>query len=184
MARGRPDFTYLADTDIIAQTIGNLAVNIAAQTLTALGINIKAQDLAQLIISIAAQTIGVYLQPEWAAKTGIDKDFHADADNVASGSGISLNYTVPAGKTLYITHVTGVCRAYDLANGDLNQIGYIDLREATVPRKLISLGGNGGAGISLAKPIVFTQNQQLFCFMINVSNHSCTLRVDCGGYEV
>jgi len=102
MAHGREDFTYLADADITAQTIGNLAVNIVAQTLSQLDVNITAQDLAELTIKIIAQSVGVYVERDWATTQNNDKSLTGSV----SGAGVAwvtiLDYTPGAGKVLYI----------------------------------------------------------------------------------
>lgn len=180
----RPDFTYLADTDIIAQTIGNVAVNIAAQTLATLGINITAQDLAELIIKINAQAVGIYLQPEWAALQGKDKNFRATGTNKATGTGTLFTYTVPDGKTLYVCGVSFYLYATTEGDRDLNQIGFARLINDTTSIRLASLGGNGGNGLVFPKPIVVPENEKLDGESLNGSNHNCNMDMTAWGYEI
>lgn len=87
MAHGAPDWQYNVLADVIAQTIGNLAVDIQAQTiatlavdiaaqaLTNLNVNINKQDLATLAVDIAAATIGnigIDVKAQTIAQLGID----------------------------------------------------------------------------------------------------------------
>ncbi len=48
---------YSVGTDIIAQDLALLAIDIAAQTLSAMKVNITAQDLAKVAIDVVAQTL-------------------------------------------------------------------------------------------------------------------------------
>lgn len=206
MAKGLPDFqipiNITAQTleklavDIAAQTIGNLGVNIkaqdlallkadiVAQTLAALDINITAQDLAQLVIKIAAQTVGVYLQPEWAALQGVDKNFRAASSSVLAGGGISATYTVPAGKTLYITQAGFSINAVASANADHNQIGDMSLRDQTSGIDKMTAGGNGGAFASFPRPLIIPASKVMKLIANNFSDHTCSLEVQCHGYEI
>lgn len=192
----QPDWYSLVKADIIAQSIATLAIDIAAQTLATLGVNIKAQDLAklainitaqdlaQLVISISAQTVGIYLQPEWAAKTGVDKNFFATGDNIAAGDGLLVSYTVTAGKTLYITQATCMGHAYAVANADLNQAVKLTIQKGALGPWLVSLGGWGGCGIALSKPMVFSAGENMRAYVYNQSNHAMNLQVAANGYEV
>ena len=184
MAHGRPDFTYLADTDIIAQTIGNVAIDIAAQTLSEMAVNITAQDLAQLVIKIAAQTVGVYLQPEWAALQGVDKNLAGLDASAIYGEALNVDYTVTAGKTLYITGVT--CFIYALAAADYDHFLYVVLNiiNTTTTVVLGRLGGIGGCGIMYDKPLVILAGQVLRAQAINFSNITCVLGLTAWGYEI
>ena len=71
-----PDYTF--PVDVIAQTIGNLAVNIAAQTIPNVTVDIAAQSLAALNINIESISSGVVFNVaqsgDWtvnAAQTGV-----------------------------------------------------------------------------------------------------------------
>jgi uncharacterized protein YunC (DUF1805 family) len=70
-------------------TAGNVKVNIAAQ-------------VSNLTIDIKTQSVGIYLEPQWAAKTGTD--FNVVKAVTMTGDGCSLYTTdaVPAGKQLQI----------------------------------------------------------------------------------
>ncbi|GAI27246.1 unnamed protein product, partial [marine sediment metagenome] len=62
--------------------------------------------------NIIAQIVGIYLQPAWATLEGNDKSLAAIETNaMAFGGGKTGFYTVPLGKTLYVTGIQAVCRA-------------------------------------------------------------------------
>jgi len=170
--------------NIKAQDLANLKVDVAAQTLSELGVNITAQDLSELVIKIAAQTVGVYLQPEWAAKEGVDKNITVWENNVAAGSGTTGYYTVPSGKTLFICGASFKIHAYLAADRDLNQMGALRLRDNTAGIELCFLGGNGGAGTTFPKPLVFNEGTELYYGAYNYSDHSCNLCLTVWGYEI
>ena len=182
MAKGLPDFQ--TPVNIVAQTLANLSVDIAAQTLEALGINITAQDLAELIIKINAQAVGIYIQPEWAGKEGIDKNFYGWDDDLAYEAVIYVAYTVPAGKQLYITALGLACYASVAANADANQMcrGFIYNQSTTTV--LFAVGGNGGATIVLPKPIVIESGKTVWFVIANCANHTCDVFISASGYEV
>jgi hypothetical protein len=160
-----------AKIDIVAQTIGNLAVNIAGQ-------------IADLAINIAAQNVGIYLQPEWAAKVGVDKSFNWASLNLGEGLSASLPYTVTAGKTLYITQLSFYSHAVDVANADLNQMcmGYITDNDDAA--NAWYQGGNGGGGVVFSKPMAFEGGHTVNFAVMNCSNHHTKSGVTASGYEV
>ncbi len=151
------------------------------ETDLALNINIAAQT-ANININVSAQTVGVYLQPEYAAKTGVDKNFLGIATNQAYGGGGNVNYTVTAGKTLYISSLGFRIGANNAADADKNQIGYalLNIGGSTV----CSFGGNGGGGQTLSKPYVATSGQAVILNVTNLANHTCDIVVYANGYEV
>ncbi len=177
-----PDHTI--PTSIIAQTIAQLNVDIIAQTLAALDINITGQDLAELVINIAAQDVGIYLQPEWAALQGDDKNFSVGASNQTRGNGASASYTVTAGKTLYISGASFWIYANLAADSDKNQMGLAWLYNNTDLIYLATLGGNGGGGLSFPKPLVIPSEKEFKYFVLNRSNHNCDMYMSAWGYEI
>ncbi len=182
MAHGREDFTYLADTDIIAQTIGSIAVDIAAQTLAEMSVNIIAQDLTELLINVVAQDVGIYLQPEWAALQGTDKTFTSASVNVAFLDATYVSYTVPAGKTLYITGLSFANRAYSQADADNNQLCECIIQDGAT--SVFYQGASGGGSISLSKPIVIAAGHTVTMYLYNAANHNTTCSLVVLGYEV
>jgi hypothetical protein len=147
-------------------------------------INITAQDLANLVINIAAQSVGIYLQPEWAAKEGKDKNFLAYSAGVVPGDGPSIVYTVPAGKTLYITQIAWFSCAADGADRELNQMCSSLLYNATTDTFYQSIGGNGGGSCIYNKPYVIPAGQQIQIYCTNESNHTTNAYITAQGYEV
>ncbi len=157
--------------DIDAQTIGNLAVNIVAQA------------VGNLLISVAAQTVGVFLQPEWTAQQGTDKDFIATGADFVRGTYALAMYTVTAGKTLTINSVAGLCYANLAADGDKEQICSVAIYDATSAAFKFYQGGNGGVGMSFPKPLHFAAGHQVWFMIFNWSNHNCNMSVIANGYE-
>ncbi len=170
--------------DITAQTLAALKIDIITQTLAALKINITAQDLAQLVISISAQTVGVYLQPEWSAKVGVDKNFRTVGGNKAWGENASLDYVVTAGKTLYITGIAYGSVAAQAVNFDrfLYVKGFI--YNVTADAYLAEAGGVGGGNITFPKPLAIPGGETVRFMVYNYSDTTCTLAVTAWGYEV
>lgn len=62
MASGSEDWRIRTDTDIVAQTVGNISVDVVAQALAAMNIDITAQTLDTLDIDVVAQTISQLIQ--------------------------------------------------------------------------------------------------------------------------
>jgi len=191
--------------DIKAQTIGNISVNIAASAVTmnvaiqssavTLNVNISSQtaninvniaaQAGNVTINVAAQSVGVYLQPEWAAKSGIDKDFQGEADFAAGAANTYTVYTVPANKAFFV-----------------NQVGLIDLlntsNQTFAPPLSLSLAayngdtyywkagasGAGGGVSNLVKPAYFAAGLQVRVRLANPSSIAARLCYFISGYEV
>ena len=177
--------------DIVAQTVGNIGIDIKAQTVGNINVNLAASDVTINVavtgtanIQITAQTVGIYLQPEWAAKTGVDKDFDAlstDKPWLGSASG---TYTVPAGKTLYITDCSFFIRPvneYD-ASRPLYFIGYLynDTTGATFAR----ISGIGGAVKVFSKPGTIPENEVFAYAIYSTSMVKTDIAVHANGFEV
>ena len=177
-----PDFTYRGDVDIIAQSIGNVAVDIVAQTLTTLGINITAQDLAELIIKINAQAVGIYLQPEWAAKTGIDKNFACENDNAAWAEVAYVSYSVPAGKTLFLSGLSFQTQV--LTNTDYDHFLYVQIAVTVAGTTIVTFAGLGGGSLTFPKPIVADATEEVILLVVNRANLSCKISATMWGYEI
>lgn len=201
------------EIDIVAQTVGNIAIDIAAQTVGNLAVNIAAAA-ATLNVSIASiaggvtfnigtitgtvtvsvtgtahidietQSVAVKNQAEYAALTGVDKNFSTTADNKATGQSVYGSYTVTTGKTLYICGLSFVICAYAAANADLNQIGHGYLNNYTDGLNFGDLGGNGGGSIVFSKPIAIAAGKEFRYYCVNLSNHACNLYIAAWGYEV
>jgi hypothetical protein len=127
---------------------------------------------------------GLYLKPEWAAKEATDKNFQAYASNVVWGFGATVSYTVPVGKTLYITELTFRCYSFAMANADLPQHVWAFLINATAGVTPVDIGGNGGGQVVLNKPVVFTAGQLMTLEVWPGANHACNVGITAQGYEV
>jgi hypothetical protein len=175
--------TIMMPMDIQGQTI-NLEVDIVAQTIGNIGIDIKATTIGNLTIDVSAQSVGVYLQPEWASKEGTDKNFRASQANLSFGTYGLATHAVPAGKTLFITHIGGYSYAHAAADADKNQMMAISIYDTTAPGYLFETGGNGGAFANFSKPLVIPEGHTVWFMAWNFANHSCDVSVSASGYEV
>jgi len=126
----------------------------------------------------------VLLRGDFAAVVGVDKNFEAFNGNVGVGGTASLSYTVTAGKTLYITQVAFVCEAAVDANKDLPSAGGLSLKNDTLGIFHFRMGGVGGGGMGLAKPVVFTTGQTMIIYTHNWSDHACACYGYALGYEL
>lgn len=191
--------------DIAAQSIGYLAVNLAASAITLninllsstiiLDINIK-DITAGVTFNIGniegpfnifigtIQTVGIYLQPEWAAKTGIDKNFYAGENNRGFGYELWGIYNVPGTKTLYLTGLSFALWASAATDSGTPHIGVAFLYNATTDKVLACIGGDGGNSVAFAKPIEIDGGDQLDYGAFVEENHFCDIRVATWGYEV
>lgn len=162
------------NVDIVAQTLAQINVDIIAQTVGNLAVNITAQDLAQLVIKIAAQTVGVYLQPEWTALQGTDKNMAATAAGASGALTLVLTYTVPTGKTLYINQWGFNVQA---------AAGVIGLLYSTAT-PLVYSGGYSGNAHSLPKPVAVAAGGIARIYCIQYSSGAATMGASLGGYEL
>ncbi len=128
--------------------------------------------------------VGVYLQPEWAAKEGTDKTFTADGSNITRGLYVLEDYLVPADKTLYIVSLSFAGFGFAAGDSDNNQFCEGSLMNLTDNEIYVSLAGNGGASIVLSKPAVFKAGKTMRIFEYNRANHACYLTVSAQGYEI
>ena len=182
------------DIDIAAQSVGNIAVSIAASEVTlniniqsseiALNVDISAQSIGNLTIDIQAQSVGVYLQPEWAAKQGIDKNIRGLANDEGWGGSLKVAYTVPEGKTLYITLVTAGGRANEEADGSKIQNIRVVLFNQTTETFVLETAGEGGVVVPLAKPVAVAEEEEINLFAYNYAAHHSNLYGTIMGYEV
>ena len=125
---------------------------------------------------------GLYLKPEWAAKEGTDKNMSATAAAQAPGGFSQLSYTVPNGRTLYVTQFNAAIYAAVVGDAELNQMCLVSLWIGASQR--YQLGANGGGLWVLSKPLTVTETKVLNLFCHNSSAHTCHLYGGMGGYEV
>lgn len=130
-----------------------------------------------------AQKVGIYLQPEWAAFQGLDKNFFAEANDQAFNGTVSGAYTVPTGKILYIVGMSIQSSANLVTDADKEQMIKGDLGEAGVGTT-IRIGGSGGAICMFQKPLAYTETHQFQYIAKNRANHNCDISVSIWGYEI
>lgn len=125
---------------------------------------------------------GVYLKSEWAAREGRSLVLSNSADTIVRGGGISAGMAVPAGKRWVINEVGGSSVSWNAADGELNQMCFLQLAVDGVA--VLQLGGNGGAYAPLSEPIELTAGQLVGVALQNMANHDSSLFVFAHGYEV
>ena len=170
------DVTGNIAVDIKAQTIGNINVNLAASTAT---VTVSVTGTAQ--IDIEAQSVGVYLQAEWSVLQGDAKSF-VPSGAVATGEAKYVEYTVPAGKTLYITLVTFSSRGSLAADRDKPQMVIADIIDDAFT--VFYEGSNGGGGLPLTTPLKCDAESDMYFRVTNWSNHDCNIAGIFRGYEI
>jgi len=170
--------------DIVAQTIGNIAMDIAAVSIGE--ISIKCGDVTGNVnITIAsAQKVGLLLQPEWAAKEQIDKDFWNSEENKGIGTQTKVGHLVPAGERLYITHIGGTIVGQSDADRDKNQICEVSIWDDTDEEYVFAAGGNGGVFSNFSKPLAIDGGHDVYFMINNYAGHTVSMRVAASGYEV
>jgi hypothetical protein len=128
--------------------------------------------------------VDVVLRPEWEAYQALDKNFFGQDLNKDFGETTFVDYTVPAGKTLYITEFGCQCRAASKADADNNQICWGFIYDDTTSTFLWISGGSGGITMPFNKPLVIPATHQVSFQCFNGSNHLCDISVSAGGYEI
>jgi len=129
------------------------------------------------------QTVGIYLQPEWAAKTGIDKNFYAGINEVGFDYEEWGTYTVTAYKTLYIQGMSFAVYAFNSADADKPQHGVAYLIRYIADEILATIGGDGGGSITFPKPIAIPSNVRVEYGIFCETAHDSNLRMTVWGYE-
>lgn len=127
---------------------------------------------------------GLYLIPEWTTVENTDKNFHTYGQNKTAGEGINISYTIPAGKTLYITWASGGIISQNQADYDhfMRMWGYID--DDTLSVRYVDLVGESGIHLPFPKPIVIPSGHDLFAALYNWSDINAILLLTVVGYEV
>lgn len=119
MVQDYPDYTLT--TDIIAQTIGNIAVDITAQTLATLDVDITAQTLAQLNVNIAASaiTLNVDIAAQSVENLSID---------IAAQTLSQLDINIAASAVTLTVTVSGTCSiSIDAATINIGALRLLDV---------------------------------------------------------
>ena len=136
-------------------------------------------------IDYQKQTVGVYQQPEWAALTGIDKNFEVPETLLADGEYASMDYTVPAGKTLYLTHHSAAIWGDAQADKEKPQIVEAHIDIGGPPWTYYGVaGGNGGVVQAFTKPVVVDAGETAWLVIYNRAGHSVRVWGSCCGYEI
>ena len=131
-----------------------------------------------------SQFAGVFLQPDWTALQGTDKNFHAgDTGQVYDGAQYA-SYPVPEGKTLYITGASFSIMSE--ASGDYDHFLYFKgyLMDFTAGTVFATVGGIGGGFVSLSKPLAIPSEHDFRLYIINKADITCTLEATAWGYEL
>jgi len=167
------------NVNISSQT-ANINVNIAASAAT---ITVSVTGTAQ--VNIYAQNVGIFLQPEWTAKEGTDKTFNAEGLNKTWGQYAAGDYSVGAGKIVYIT--SGSFSIVSNVQAEYNDYFYGLARiqrivDATVTDKA-NWGGLGGGVVTFPKPIVFEGPCTLRYIIHNRSDKAADMWLTVAGYE-
>jgi hypothetical protein len=172
------------EIDIVAQSVGNIAIDLAAQSIGNIAVDINAQTIEKLDIDIKAQTVGVYLQPDWAAKEGTDKQFQAAENNIEYFDAVLDSYTVPTGKTLFITTLS--CESDPSNIGDAQKRAQLSLsvHNSSTGKDVFEIGCDGGGCWTLTKPVSFSAGTLVLFCLQNLADHKRHLRIHVYGYEI
>lgn len=149
-------------------------------------LNIKCGDVTGNVnITIAsAQKVGLFLQPEWAAKEQTDKNFRGTTSDLQYGLYTLASYPVTKGKTLIVNHIGGKSSGHNLADRDKPQMMSVSIYDETAEEYLFDAGGNGGIFASLPKPIRIPSEHYIWIMGWNWAGHNCDVTVSASGYEV
>jgi len=132
------------------------------------------------------QYVGVHTEAEFETKQEKDKNFLGDEACQVYGGYANNIYTVPPGKTLYITGISWGSHANAAADYDHFLYTYGFIRDNT-PLPVVlkaALGGIGFGSIPFTRPIAIEASHQVEFRIYNLANVTCDLRVTAWGYEV
>lgn len=132
------------------------------------------------------QKSGVYSIADWAVIKGVEKIFGIYSASKGWKEEGEVNYTVPAGKTLYINWVGCWIRAH--TDTDYDHFFYFgcslsEIVDATYIEKAL-FGGIGGGSIVLSTPAVIDAGNQLALVITNHSNLDTDMYAEAIGYEI
>lgn len=133
------------------------------------------------------QNKGMYLQPEWAAKEGTDKNFTATVQNKTRDQYTYVTYQVPSGKTLYVTGVSFWIYSNAAADYDHFFYGSLVFKEGPWDEPGTHKGYGGGVGggiLPFTKPIEIVASEYATAMIYNRSNVAANLAVSFWGYEL
>jgi hypothetical protein len=170
--------------DIVAQTIGNIAVNIAAQTAGNITVNIAAQSLSNLNINLNAQAVAIMYGGEWGAKQGTNKSVVVVGSSLTYGAAYYANYTVTAGKTLFVNSLGFFAAAAAAADGDKPQHAVVYLFNWTHTVIMGIIGGSGGGAITYPSPLTFPAGEVVRIELDGYANHTMVGYAGWQGWEM
>lgn len=130
------------------------------------------------------QTVGIWMQPEWAAKDEKQKYFYLASALLTRHDLDWISYLVPAAKTLYITNFSGVAEARNAADADLQQNIWAKIEDETAVEYLLDIGGNVGFTTSPPVPIKIPGGHTVLFLVENIGNHDLWASVTAYAYEV
>jgi len=135
-------------------------------------------------ISHLEQRIGLYSQSEWAARTGIDKTFRADANDVLYDGIAWVDYVVPNGKTLYITLLVAAGFPTTGTGADVHVWveGVLSFFYPTTV--LVRACGPGGCVVPFVPPAVIEAGKTMRAEVRSRAYGTVHIRVTACGYEV
>lgn len=130
-----------------------------------------------------SQFAGVFLQPDWTALQGTDKNFHCGDTGQGYDGAQYAEYDVPAGKTLYICGAS--FSSMSERDRDSTVAVYFKgyLFDFTAGIVLAPVGGIGGISVILNKPFVIPAGHNFRLFVINKADINVTLEASAWGWE-
>ena len=131
------------------------------------------------------QEVGVYSQPEWATKEGIQKSDSIFGDEVAEEGSPYSDYVVTTGKTLYITQLSGMLVPSPPEGvPDLDPMA-VGVTDTTASIEYFRVGGDGGCGMALPSPIKIPSGHNVRLHVYNCAPYTVSILVGWWvGYEI
>lgn len=172
------------EVDIVAQTVGNIGIDIKAATIGTIAIDIKTATIGNLTIDIEAQSVGVYMQPEWAALQGTDKSFYASTDSAEWNGYAEDTWDVVGGDNLYITAFGASCIPHGFVDEDKTMIFVVDIGDIETGGEMLHQGGNYGCSLSLSKPLVIPVGHTFSVKITRKGTGVADIKVSAHGYLV
>ena len=128
--------------------------------------------------------VGMYSIADWAASEG--KRFKAYEFGTALNWGYytTLEYTVPAGKKLFITDFGGSNWASYAADADKQQAFSIFISDVDGVGTLVSTGSQVGIHIHFTPPIIIPAGNRVRSEITNRANHLCNQRLYISGFLI
>jgi len=148
-----------------------------------LNVNITASAVT-INMDIKAQSVAIKSQGEWSPQAGQQKYVTFAFTSLASGTESYSAYTVPAGKTLYVTHMGYTVFASAATDRDYIQTSWARIQNATAATDLAYIGGNGGNGLSFPTPLKVNAGSSIRIYVGNGATRNVHGWGSWGGYEI